>query len=1282
MTTPAVTTSSTGLLSYVPRLLLHWSPTGDDPRHMRVNGTLAFVDISGFTKLTERLARKGKLGAEEMSDILSSTFAGLLTQSRADGADLVKWGGDAVLLLFQGTDHAARAARSAYRMRSALRTLGRVSTTSGAVTLRMSMGLHSGDVDFFLVGDPRIHHELVISGPGASVTADVEALASAGQIGLSPSTAALLPPRLLGPALGAGRLLRSQPSLDDVLVLPEQSSAIDPTQALPVNIRRHLLGGAGEPEHRAITVAFVQFSGTDQLVLTEGPAALADALDDVVRNVQSACLDHDVTFFETDINRDGGKIMLTAGAPRSAHHDEERMLRVARLVLDRAGRLPLRIGINRGRVFSGDFGPEFRRTYSVKGDAVNLAARVMGKALPGQALATVEVLERSTALYRATQLPPFVVKGKSIPVHAAAIGELVGSRDHERLAVPFVGRAAEMAVLRGALADVLQGDGRVVELVGEPGIGKSRLVDELLADVGDVPVLHAPCEEYESSTAYFPFRRLLREVLGLGPDAPPATVSARLVDLVRQHAPDLTDWLPLLGVPLDVQLPATRATSELDEQYRKGRLEDVVTELVSRVLVSPTVLVVEDGHLADEASADLLRRLAARAGACPWLVLVTRREQPAGFSAEPSPALLSLRPGPLSPESARDLVRTALVHHPLPHQALDSLVARGGGNPIFLEALVQEAERSGSLADLPESVEGLVTSQIDRLDRADRTVLRYAAVLGTVVDEDTLRTLLVEHAPGWSDDERRELAAGSSRTLRRLPRFFVEEDGRLRFRHTLIRDVAYEGLAFSRRQMLHDRAGSVIEAASGPEPQSELLSRHFFYAGRFDKAWRYSVLAGERARTKFANAEAIDFFQRAIESARRDGNVATAEVARVLELLGDARALAGQPGGAADAFRRARRFSVGDPVTVATLMFKQARTEQGVGKVTQSLSMLTRARRLLGDETTPAARRTRSMLATRYSWGLLTQGRFSEALRWAKTAAREAEDAADKAALAQAYNALQAAHHYAGQPHDLPYAEIALLAYEELGDLGGIGHSANNLGVRALDDGRWAEAIELFRRAGNSFRRLGDEANQANAQYNLADVLVRQGHAEEAEPLLAEAVGIARAVEDEELAALAMREHGRALSALGRCDDALLQLDGARERFVALGAQRDLVAVWAAEAECLLLTGGRDDHAFSALQRAEALHAELDPAAPDRNLTRISGFLRLANRQPAEARAAFVAAATDPHEAEERREAGFAHLGLALLALGDDERQAELDASRTLLAPLGVEVTSTAPARR
>src|SRR3954447_19586385 len=199
------------LAPYVPQLLRGWAPEDTGGRHMRVAGTLVFVDISGFTRLTERLARKGNVGAEELSDILSNTFSDLLAESYEDGADLVKWGGDAMLLLFRGSSHVPRAARAAHRMRARLSEIGHLATSSGAVKLRMSVGIHSGCFDFFLVGDPAIHRELLICGPGATLTAEIEAAATAGQIGLSEAMAALLDARLLGAPLPRGRLLGIAP---------------------------------------------------------------------------------------------------------------------------------------------------------------------------------------------------------------------------------------------------------------------------------------------------------------------------------------------------------------------------------------------------------------------------------------------------------------------------------------------------------------------------------------------------------------------------------------------------------------------------------------------------------------------------------------------------------------------------------------------------------------------------------------------------------------------------------------------------------------------------------------------------------------------------------------------------------------------------------------------------------------------------------------------------------------------------------------------------------------
>lgn len=1260
-----------GLLPYVPRLLLTWSPTDGDGRHMRVDGTLAFVDISGFTQLTERLARKGKVGAEEMSDILSATFAGLLTEAEADGADLVKWGGDAVLLLFQGRDHALRAARSAYRMRQTLRAIGRLSTTSGSVTLRMSVGVHSGEFDFFLVGDPAIHRELLISGPAASTTAEVEAAAAAGQIGLSGEAAALLPRRLLGEPLGAGRLLRSQPTLDDLVILPHQTSGVDPEEVLPQPIRAHLLAGNAEPEHRTIAVAFVQFSGTDALLTTDGPGAVAEALDAVVRNVQSACAEHDVTFFETDINRDGGKIMLTAGAPRSAGHDEERMLRVARLVLDRMGRLPLRIGINRGAVFAGDFGPDFRRTYSVKGDAINLAARVMAKAAPGQVLATSAVIERSRTVFRTTELPPFAVKGKSMLIRAAEIGDIVGSRDEDRMHVPLIGREVEMAVLRDALADVLARRGRLVEIVGEPGIGKSRLVEELLAGADEVLNVWAPCEEYESSTAYFPFRRLLREMLAVPADAAPEQVARRLTDRMSVNAPHLAEWLPLLGVVLDVQLPPTRATSELDEQFRKGRLEDVVSEFLTYVLPTSSVLVFEDVHLMDDASADLMHRLTTRLDRSPWMVLVTRREQQAGYLPAGAPDLVTVRPGPLDGDAARALVQTALEDHPLTHHDLDALARRGGGNPMFLAALVREARRSGSVADLPESVESLVTSHIDRLAPADRTVLRYAAVLGMVVDEDALLRLLDDHA------ERPEPGA-----LDRLSGFLLRERaGRLRFRHALMRDVAYEGLPFRRRRVLHDQVGQTIEAsAPTPESQCELLSLHFFHAGRLDLAWRYSVLAGQRARAKYAVTEAIDFYQRAVDSARRSGDAPDGLV-EVLEALGDVQDLAGRSSQALSSYRAARIHRAGDAVGLAKIRVKEVRIHQRLGKVSMSLGIISRALRTLDGRRDSAALATRSLLETRYAVGRRGQGRYADALRWGTVGARNAEDSGDKSALAHAYNGLHWIHVAAGIQSDVPYGRLALLAYEERRDLAGQGHSLNNLAIEAAQNGGWTEARGLFVRASETFHRLGDEANEANALYNSAYLLLRQGRLDEAGPILATVLRMARVVDDEELVAMALRESAQVAAAASDFEQADQLLAEAEGRFSKLGLDHELVVVDLSRAVCQLLRGQGEralQYADRGRSRARSTNATL--LLP--MVSRIRGFVHIAVGNLHEAREELALAAAMSSTPDSRHEVGLALRGLAEITEDEAEGARLYHESSELLDPLGVLVTPSWPPRR
>ena len=464
--------------------------------------------------------------------------------------------------------------------------------------------------------------------------------------------------------------------------------------------------------------------------------------------------------------------------------------------------------------------------------------------------------------------------------------------------------------------------------------------------------------------------------------------------------------------------------------------------------------------------------------------------------------------------------------HPLPPQAASSLVGRAGGNPLFLEALVREAGRADSLDQLPQSVEALVTSQMDRLDPADRTVVRYAAVFGTVVDEPTLDLLLAAHDA--------EVPAGA---LGRLADFLVRDpQGRLR---SATRSAATWPTRGSRsadaRRCTTTWGRAIEEASTTPESQCELLSLHFFHAGRHDRAWRYSVLAGERAVAKFAHGEAVEFFARAAQATPYHAVVGDLEVARVLEQLADSRFLLGPVRARRAGLRRRAPAPARRPGPAGRDHREGGPDRPPAAQVHPGDAPDQPRAERPGGRAGPPAAVARSLLARRYAYSRFNQGRIDEALHWAGVAAHEAEEAVDNDALAQAYEMLNAIYAGSGREEDLPYGRLALQAYRELGNLpraGPLPQQPRRRGVhpRALERG----AGPATEQATDIFRRIGDTASEGNAIYNHAELLVCQRRYDEAAALLPEVLRIARALDDEELVALALREQARTAGARGR----------------------------------------------------------------------------------------------------------------------------------------------------
>ena len=1086
------------LKPYVPRLLVEWVHTTPDEHYRAVDGTLAFVDISGFTALTERLSRKGKVGAELMRDTLDGVFRALLDEAYDWGAGLLKWGGDALLLLFDGPEHPQRAARAMWELQRTIERVGRLRAGGGTVVLRMSIGIATGRIDFFTAGS--VHRELLVAGPVATETVSIEAIADAGEIGISRTLAAQLHPECVGPEKDGILLLAKPPQVErerapDVM----EVRGLEVAQCIPIAARAHVLLERSEPEHRTITAAFIDLMDTDTLLARLGPDEFARALDDRIRAVQEAALRHDVPFYETDIGKGSIKALLTAGAPTSTGHDEERMLRALREVIDRDGVIPVRVGVNTGKVFTGDFGPPYRRAYRVFGDAINTAARVMSRAEAGQILSTEVVLERSRTTFATTPIEPFKAKGKAELVRASIVGPIAGRRDDREAQTRLIGRDTELEALLAVVEDVRRGHGWIVEISGAAGVGRSRLVQELVERCRDVHVLQSRCEEYEASTPYFAFRAVMRAAVGLDASADAAAVERQLRDVVARVDADLEPWLPLLGVLFGLDLPATTETKSLDERFLRDKMADVALRFLVETLGGSTTLVaVEDAHFMDDASSDLLRRLSAAATTYRLALVVTHADASTVWAPLDDDGMQSLAMTllPLSERVSAEIVAVATDDDPLPPHAVEEIARRAAGNVLFLFELLDAVRAAGTTEALPDSVEAVIAADIDRLSPSDRTVLRYASVLGASFDRRILAAAL---------DGELDLDEALWTRLRGL----VDPDrsGEMRFRNTLVRDTAYEGLPFRRRRQLHARVAEAIEATAGETAEEHLsaLALHFFAAERHDRAWHYCRLAGDRAAAVAANVEAARFYERALAAARRVRGLTAKERADVWIALGGVRDKTGLMGPSFEALRRATELLRDDPVAQAQVYAKRALARVHGADYAAALRETAAGLRRVDDlESTDAVGARATLLALRAEarWH---QGRGREAIALAHRAVADAQRAEDLHALAIAYTALDGSYQMIGEPEKAVYEVKAAEIWALLGQWRSLGISELNLGVQAYADGEWNAAIDWYTQARESCLRAGDRAAAAVAAGNLGEVLVTQRKLDEADQVLTEA---------------------------------------------------------------------------------------------------------------------------------------------------------------------------------
>jgi class 3 adenylate cyclase/tetratricopeptide (TPR) repeat protein len=689
-------------------------------------------------------------------------------------------------------------------------------------------------------------------------------------------------------------------------------------------------------ERKQVTVLFADIKDSTELIRDLDPEAAQQLLDPAIHRMMDA-----VHRYEGTVNQVlGDGIMALFGAPL-AHEDHALRACYAALAMQAAMRsytedvrrthgleLRIRVGLNSGEVVVRAIGNDLHMDYSAVGQTTHLAARMEQLATPGSIRLTASTLGLVEGLVRVTALGPVPVKGLVEPIE---VFELVGaSLLRRRLQAAaargltrFVGRQHELEALHQVLAQVAAGHGQVVTLVGEAGVGKSRLTYEFVhahATQG-WRVLESASVSYGKATPYFPVLELLKRYCHVEEQDDPRTARAKVTGQVLTLDETLQDTLPALLSLLEV-LPDESPFRTLDPpQRRQHTLQALKRVLLRESQVQPLLLVFEDLHWIDAETQALLDSLVeSLPTACLLLLVNYRPECQHGWGSKTY--YTQLRLDPLPPASADEFLQALQGDDPSLVPLKQLLIARTEGNPFFLEESVRTLVETGVLVgepgayrlaqalptiQVPATVQAVLAARIDRLPPEEKRLLQTAAVIGTEVPLPLLQAI----ADMSEDALHRGLAHLQAAEFLYETRLFPEPD--YTFKHALTHEVAYNSLLLERRRGLHARIVEALEVLA-PERAAEQVDRLAHHALRgevWDKAVTYSQQAGARAWDRAAFHEAVTAFDQALQALAHlpeDGDTRglaielrltlerplsiLGEYGRCLTLLGEAEALA------------------------------------------------------------------------------------------------------------------------------------------------------------------------------------------------------------------------------------------------------------------------------------------------------------------------------------------------------------------------------------------------------
>ena len=852
----------------------------------RTRGAALFADISGFTHLTETLAQQfgARRGSEELTRQINAVYDALIAEVERYGGSVISFAGDAITCWFDG-DAGASAAAAAQTMQTAMTAFPQ---------LGLKVAVTAGPARRFAVGNPAIQRLDTLAGATIARLAAAEHLARQGDILADTQVAETLAD---GATLRAERVSEAGQrfvvlgTIED-LVRPVSPPAGDLAPemlqpwVLPAVFERERCGlGNFLTELRPAVTLFVRFTGIDY----DADEQAGAKLDQLICQVQAILARREGALLQLNIGDKGSYLYAVFGAPTAHEDDAYRAVEAAWAVSAALAKLaflqPVQIGISQGIVRAGAYGGATRRTYGVLGDDVNLAARLMTTAAPGEILVSGGVESATAASFSFDPRPPLPIKGKAEPLPVFAFTGLRHQRairlEEPAYTLPMMGRQAELALIEAKLAAAKRGQGQVIGITAEAGVGKSRLVAEAvrLARKLGFTGYGGACQASGTTTPYLVWRPIWQAFFGLDVTAPLRRQIRILESEIEDRAPSRLPALPVLAPLLDLSIEETDFTRGLGARTRRQVLGAIVEEcLRSAAQEGPVLLVLEDLHWLDGLSYELLEDLArVSANLAVCFVLAYRPADTAHAQewvgrVEKLPHFTRVPLSALAAGEAEQLIRAKLAQFfparsdALPAALARELMGRSEGNPFYLEELLNYLHDRGidpyspeamRAVELPASLQALVLSRIDRLDELQKAALKTASVIGRVFSV----TWLHGYYPALGAMERVQADLTELARLDLTPLDTPEPELRYLFKHIVTREVAYESLATATRVQLHEQLAQFIETL-GPGRYLDLLAFHYSQTDNVAKQREYLQKAADAALKAYAKDAAIDYYTR------------------------------------------------------------------------------------------------------------------------------------------------------------------------------------------------------------------------------------------------------------------------------------------------------------------------------------------------------------------------------------------------------------------------------------